>query len=234
MLLVDDDEVNLLLTSIALRERGFDVTEATSGEQAIRTAGRLAARRRRARRADARPRRLRDLPRAARAARLRVAAGADADRPGRRRLDHPRLRGRRHRLLRQVAPSGACWPGGCATCCARRARGSSSSAASRSLARAQDLARMGSFDWRRGQGGPVFSVEGAARVRPRPGRAAGVPQRCCAWCPRTTAAACVELLHEVDGAQLGAGHRRAGDAASTAASASSTSRPSPSSTSTAT
>ena len=28
------------------------------------------------------------------------------------------------------------------------------------LARAQDLARMGSFDWRRGHGGPVFSVEG--------------------------------------------------------------------------
>ena len=29
VLLVDDDEVNLLLTSIALRERGFSVTEAT-------------------------------------------------------------------------------------------------------------------------------------------------------------------------------------------------------------
>ena len=36
VLLVDDDEVNLLLTSIALRERGFDITEATSGEQAMR------------------------------------------------------------------------------------------------------------------------------------------------------------------------------------------------------
>ena len=35
VLLVDDDEVNLLLTSIALRERGFSVTEATSGEDAI-------------------------------------------------------------------------------------------------------------------------------------------------------------------------------------------------------
>ena len=35
VLLVDDDEVNLLLTSVALRERGFDVTEATSGEQAL-------------------------------------------------------------------------------------------------------------------------------------------------------------------------------------------------------
>ena len=35
VLLVDDDEVNLLLTSIALRERGFGVTEASSGEQAL-------------------------------------------------------------------------------------------------------------------------------------------------------------------------------------------------------
>ena len=36
VLLVDDDEVNLLLTSIALRERGFAITEASSGERAIR------------------------------------------------------------------------------------------------------------------------------------------------------------------------------------------------------
>ena len=36
LLLVDDDEVNLLLTSIALRERGFLVTEAISGERALR------------------------------------------------------------------------------------------------------------------------------------------------------------------------------------------------------
>ena len=35
VLLVDDDEVNLLLTAIALRERGFAITEATSGERAI-------------------------------------------------------------------------------------------------------------------------------------------------------------------------------------------------------
>ena len=37
VLLVDDDDVNLLLTSIALHERGFAITEATSGEQAIAT-----------------------------------------------------------------------------------------------------------------------------------------------------------------------------------------------------
>ncbi|MDP1900662.1 MAG: EAL domain-containing protein [Rubrivivax sp.] len=35
VLLVDDDEVNLLLTSLALRERGFHITETSSGEQAL-------------------------------------------------------------------------------------------------------------------------------------------------------------------------------------------------------
>jgi predicted signal transduction protein with EAL and GGDEF domain/DNA-binding response OmpR family regulator len=35
VLLVDDDEVNLLLTALALRERGFKLTEASSGEQAL-------------------------------------------------------------------------------------------------------------------------------------------------------------------------------------------------------
>ena len=36
VLLVDDDEVNLLLTSVALQDQGFAVTEAASGEAAIR------------------------------------------------------------------------------------------------------------------------------------------------------------------------------------------------------
>ena len=35
VLLVDDDEVNLLLTALALRERGFEITEASSGAQAL-------------------------------------------------------------------------------------------------------------------------------------------------------------------------------------------------------
>ena len=35
VLLVDDDEVNLLLTAIALRERGFQITEARSGAEAL-------------------------------------------------------------------------------------------------------------------------------------------------------------------------------------------------------
>jgi len=36
VLLVDDDEVNLLLAGEALRERGFEITEARSGEEALR------------------------------------------------------------------------------------------------------------------------------------------------------------------------------------------------------
>jgi len=36
VLLVDDDEVNLLLTAIALRERGFAITESSGGEQALK------------------------------------------------------------------------------------------------------------------------------------------------------------------------------------------------------
>ena len=35
VLLVDDDEVNLLLTALALRERGFNLIEASSGEEAL-------------------------------------------------------------------------------------------------------------------------------------------------------------------------------------------------------
>ncbi|MEK8048622.1 EAL domain-containing protein [Ideonella sp. DXS22W] len=35
VLLVDDDEVTLLLTAVALRERGFEITEAASGERAL-------------------------------------------------------------------------------------------------------------------------------------------------------------------------------------------------------
>ena len=35
VLLVDDDEVTLMLTAVALRERGFEISEASSGEQAL-------------------------------------------------------------------------------------------------------------------------------------------------------------------------------------------------------
>ena len=39
VLLVDDDEVNLLLTAVALRERGFEITEANSGAGALKMIG---------------------------------------------------------------------------------------------------------------------------------------------------------------------------------------------------
>ena len=35
-MLVDDDEVNLLLTAAALRERGFNITESSGGEHALK------------------------------------------------------------------------------------------------------------------------------------------------------------------------------------------------------
>jgi predicted signal transduction protein with EAL and GGDEF domain len=35
VLLVDDDEVNLMLTAVALNERGFDITQASGGEEAL-------------------------------------------------------------------------------------------------------------------------------------------------------------------------------------------------------
>ena len=40
ILLVDDDEVNLMVTSLALRDRGFRVTEVDSGERALELLGR--------------------------------------------------------------------------------------------------------------------------------------------------------------------------------------------------
>jgi hypothetical protein len=39
VLLVDDDEVNLMLVSAALSKHGFDVTEAGSGDEALRILG---------------------------------------------------------------------------------------------------------------------------------------------------------------------------------------------------
>jgi len=39
VLLVDDDEVNLMLTAAALRDRGFDITETASGERALALLG---------------------------------------------------------------------------------------------------------------------------------------------------------------------------------------------------
>ncbi len=159
VLLVDDDEVNLLLTSIALRERGFAITEATSGERAIEVlAGWL-------------PdvvvldalmpgldgfetcRRLRGMP-GCESLPVLMLTGLDDDASITRAYEAGAtdffvkatqwslLAGRLRYLLR-----------------AARTRAELERSKSR-LARAQDLARMGSFDWKRGQGGPLFSVEG--------------------------------------------------------------------------
>ncbi|MGH8796250.1 MAG: response regulator, partial [Caldimonas sp.] len=159
VLLVDDDEVNLLLTSVALRERGFSVTEATSGERAIRIL------------ADWLPdvvvldalmpgldgfqtcRELRILP-GFESLPVLMLTGLDDDASITRAYEAGAtdffvkatqwslLAGRLRYLLR-----------------ASRTRVELERSKSR-LARAQDLARMGSFDWKRGAGGPLFSVEG--------------------------------------------------------------------------
>ncbi len=159
VLLVDDDEVNLLLTSIALRERGFAITEADSGEKALQIL------------AEWLPdvvvldalmpgldgfetcRELRALP-GSESLPVLMLTGLDDDASINRAYEAGAtdffvkstqwslLAGRLRYLLR-----------------ASRTRVELERSKSR-LARAQDLARMGSFDWRRGQGGVVFSIEG--------------------------------------------------------------------------
>jgi PAS domain S-box-containing protein len=159
VLLVDDDEVNLLLTSIALRERGFNITEASGGEQAIRML------------ADWLPdvvvldalmpgldgfetcRELRHLP-GFESLPVLMLTGLDDDASITRAYEAGAtdffvkstqwslLAGRLRYLLRSA-----------------RTRQELERNKSR-LARAQDLARMGSFDWKRGDGGPMFSPEG--------------------------------------------------------------------------
>jgi len=159
VLLVDDDEVNLLLTSIALRERGFAITEATSGERAIQVL------------ADWLPdvvvldammpgmdgfqtcREVRGLPAFASLPVL-MLTGMDDDASINRAYEAGAtdffvksthwslLAGRLRYLLRSS-----------------RTRLELERSKSK-LARAQDLARMGSFDWKRELGGLMFSVEG--------------------------------------------------------------------------
>ncbi len=172
VLLVDDDEVNLLLTSIALRERGFAVTEATSGESAIRLLG------------DWLPdvvvldalmpgmdgfqtcRELRGLP-VAEALPVLMLTGLDDDASITRAYEAGAtdfyvkstqwslLAGRLRYLLR-----------------ASRTRMELERSKAK-LARAQDLARMGSFDWRRSQSALMLSVEGLRVLGKNPGEVPG-------------------------------------------------------------
>ncbi|AWI53899.1 histidine kinase [Aquabacterium olei] len=159
VLLVDDDEVNLLLTSIALRERGFAVTEAGSGEQALQMI------------ADYLPdvvvldavmpgldgfatcQELRQLP-GFETIPVLMLTGLDDEASITRAYEvgatdffvkstqWSLLAGRLRYLLR-----------------AARTR-TELERSKFKLARAQELARMGSFDWRRGVGDLVFSLEG--------------------------------------------------------------------------
>ncbi|HLL12473.1 MAG TPA: diguanylate cyclase, partial [Rubrivivax sp.] len=162
VLLVDDDEVNLLLTALALGERGFKIVQASSGEQAL------------AQLRDWAPdiivldammpgldgfdtcRRLRVIPGYENVPVL-MLTGLEDDASITRAYQAGAtdffvkanqwslLAGRLHYLLR-----------------ASRTRIELERSKSK-LARAQDLARMGSFDWRRSEGGLLMSPE-ALRV----------------------------------------------------------------------
>ncbi len=162
VLLVDDDEVNLLLTALALRERGFKIVEASGGEQALELLR------------DWMPdlivldammpgldgfatcRRLRRTPGFENVPVLMLTGLEDdasitrAYQAGAtdffvKATQWSLLAGRLHYLLR-----------------ASRTRIELERNRAK-LARAQDLARMGSFDWRRSEGGLLMSPE-ALRV----------------------------------------------------------------------
>ena len=195
VLLVDDDEVNLLLTSIALRERGFSVTEATSGEHAIKVL------------TDWLPdvvvldalmpgmdgfetcRVLRALP-GFESLPVLMLTGLDDDASITRAYEAGAtdffvkstqwslLAGRLRYLLRSS-----------------RTRQELERSKSK-LARAQDLARMGSFDWKRGLGGPQFSVEGLRVFGLGPGDVLGF-RTLLRMLPAAELNGFVTVLHEV-------------------------------------
>ncbi len=173
VLLVDDDEVNLLLTSIALRERGFSITEASSGEQALRII------------TECMPDvvvldavmpgldgfatclELRQLP-GYESVPVLMLTGLDDEASITRAYEvgatdffvkcnqWSLLAGRLRYLLR-----------------ASRTRHELERSKAK-LARAQDLARMGSFDWRKGIGDIVFSLEGMRVFGMRPNEKMGL------------------------------------------------------------
>ena len=195
VLLVDDDEVNLLLTAIALRERGFAITEATSGERAIQIL------------ADWSPdvvvldalmpgldgfetcRELRSLP-GFESMPVLMLTGLDDDASITRAYEAGAtdffvksthwslLAGRLRYLLRSS-----------------RTRQELERSKSK-LARAQDLARMGSFDWHRGHGNPLFSVEGLRVFGLGPGDTPSM-RALLRMVPNEERAGFVTILHEV-------------------------------------
>jgi predicted signal transduction protein with EAL and GGDEF domain/CheY-like chemotaxis protein len=159
VLLVDDDEVNLLLTTHALREWGFEVVAASSGEGAL----------------DVLAERMPDV-----VVLDALMPGLDGfqtcrilrKRPGLEALPVLMLTG-----LEDEASVTRAYEAGATDFFVKSTQWSLLAGrlrhllrASRTrielerskakLARAQDLARMGSFDWRLGLGGPLFSEEG--------------------------------------------------------------------------
>jgi len=195
VLLVDDDEVNLLLTALALRERGFVITEASSGERALEL---LADRVPDIIVLDAMMPTLDGFAtcRAIRAMSgfenvpVLMLTGLDDDASITRAYQAGAtdffvkatqwslLAGRLHYLLR-----------------ASRTRIELERSTTK-LARAQDLARMGSFDWRRGEAGLVVSPEGL-RVFGY-GVQDGVSlRRLLRMVPRDERRALMRLLHDV-------------------------------------
>jgi hypothetical protein len=66
------------------------------------------------------------------------------------------------------------------------------------LARAQDLARMGSFDWRRStlRRRPDAVARGAARARPSCPHDQLTLRGCCAWCRPTKPRVLLRMLHD--------------------------------------
>jgi PAS domain S-box-containing protein len=163
VLLVDDDEVNLLLTAIALRDRGFRLVEAASGEHALHL---LQAHSPDVIVLDALMpamdgfetcRAIRGLPGCENVPVL-MLTGLDDDASITRAYQAGAsdffvkttqwslLAGRLRYLLR-----------------ASRTRLELERSKAK-LARAQDLARMGSFDWRRGEGGGLLMSHEALRV----------------------------------------------------------------------
>jgi predicted signal transduction protein with EAL and GGDEF domain/DNA-binding response OmpR family regulator len=195
VLLVDDDEVNLLLTSMALRERGFSVLEVSSGEQAIQTL------------ANWLPdvvvldalmpgmdgfttcHEMRDLP-GFESLPVLMLTGLDDD-----------------ASINRAYEAGATdffvksnqWSllGGRLQYLLRSSRTRQELERSKSkLARAQDLARMGSFDWQRQQGRLVFSIEGL-RVFGLPPNDTLAFRRLVRWMPADNRATFLSLLRGV-------------------------------------
>lgn len=195
VLLVDDDEVNLLLTSIALRERGFSVIEVSGGEQAIQTLATWLP--------DvvvldalmpgmdgfATCRELRQLP-GFESLPVLMLTGLDDDASINRAYEAGAtdffvksnqwslLGGRLQYLLR-----------------ASRTRLELERSKSK-LARAQDLARMGSFDWQRGTGRLTFSIEGLRVFGLAPGDTLPF-RRVVRWMPPDNRGAFLSLLRGV-------------------------------------